>query len=791
VSISSDKLLMPVLTSDNKYAVLECKAPTAKNDLAVPVMLSDGKYASIKVVGVTKEHELGFVALLADGRYALVKPLIGDNLLYRFWRYGGTNPHTSQPLQILDSESVSQAIVDISMNYFWRVNTSLSNSYIFLTDGGDIYLTGLNITGQVKYNLGIYKAKLIPEIMNTRDGDISKEICFVATDNSVKCLLEFYGIVDVDGVNNPASLHQGDYFGGIENGVFMTWKEGQKTGLSGSGDDYGLSMIGGKFTSVSVNSKYSVPYISSGFSFGNDFLEGFDYSLVSCTDKTAWSWGRRAVGQGIPYGPIGLTEPPAVIGMNNWVEPARINGLENVEQVMTDGFFSLARLTNGTVARLTQIPIEHIGIYNCAKLQHQSFTTEDGETRHLVLQASNGSNTGKYGVVQYINSTGKDTGQVAIVNSAITETPTPTYWVWAEYFDLVDMEYKVQFSGTSRKEIIGWDLHGTTYYGTTYQTFAGTGVDDCFIDMAYPIGSGAAANVESGLVKIRIATSGAPDKYEYSLNGGSTWTGNYNITGGYQLIRLFPSNIETGIAIQFSSTTGHTIGDTWTIAQPKASGSPSSPTIYYYWHTHWQYSDDVENDTDGGWITPYIIGKSTIGKVYDWTRSDPHDSSKCTTTDTVPSSPDDPDESFIVWESSYDCSSAEWFVYCDYVRRSLRGRFYKFPSFPSGYSYYYSTNVSGEYDWQESQIAGVYEKAISGFPPQSMPSPPSATPICYYYWVAEWYGDQWYLYLYGADSTGPASDWSCEYYEEWDYATCWRYTTSNSQPADPPNPPWV
>jgi hypothetical protein len=779
---------MPVRLADGKFASLECRAPTSTNDLIVPVLLSDGKFASIKVTAVTKQNDLGFVTLLSDGKFCLVKPVI-DSLLYGWWLVNSSDK--ALPVEVL-LDLVPQTIVDIVSSISTN-NLYIGNNQFYLSSAGDVFTKSFYTSTLTK----LAYTKKIKSLVTTdsHNHETNNVNVAVAVDGTI-CILWYpqfgYDMGYVTNVTSPNIISIGSgsdqIMACVKNGTFYLF-QGNYNGESGNGDDFAVFPISSPplFTAVEVASKYGV---------GNDIvsaLVAYQRSYLIDADGNLYTAGRSGPFQGYAAG---------YGGSNGWTEMAKSPTISDVSSIHIDQ--SILLLCNdGTVKTAMgelgifggNIPIEYKGIFNVSKFCGSSVTDTNGETRHRLLK-STGTEINKYVVVPYLTSVLKSTGMTALLSEHTEDTARMVYWLWADYYNTTTDAYQVAFVGTTHNEVNNgsWEMHGTTNYGTTKQSFSGTGIDDGFfyvVDAQYYMSS----YIETGVIKVKISVTGATDKFSYSIDGGTNYRGNYDITGGLQsLLYTYPSgNNETGIAIKFNSTTGHTLGDVWTIAQPKTTASPSTPTIYYYYYSYWVASTDIENTADTGWSTPVLAGKSTVGTVYDWTTSEPSDRSKCTTSASIPSAPTvDPDESFIRWEAYYDCNSADWYVYPESVDRSYRGRFYKWPtSNPGVFNYNYSTNVSGEYGWQESQIAGVYERATSGFPPQALPAGPTTTPTCYHYWVAEYYGGTWYLYDYGADNYGPASDWSCEYYEEWDYASCWRYTTSSSQPADPPDPPWA
>lgn len=75
---------------------------------------------------------------------------------------------------------------------------------------------------------------------------------------------------------------------------------------------------------------------------------------------------------------------------------------------------------------------------------------------------------------------------------------------------------------------------------------------------------------------VRISTAAATDKFEYSTNGGLTWSlSETDLTGAAQAL-------EDGVTITFGATTGHAVGDQWNFgAWPEPSVAEKVPTQVY------------------------------------------------------------------------------------------------------------------------------------------------------------------------------------------------------------------
>ena len=109
---------------------------------------------------------------------------------------------------------------------------------------------------------------------------------------------------------------------------------------------------------------------------------------------------------------------------------------------------------------------------------------------------------------------------------------------------------------------------GTNYYspGIFTKNVINLGVNIPSITTLIQTGTGlsdiqATGNYTGGSTRrtyvVKISTNGTPDKFDWSDDGGNTWTTTVNITGA-------PQSLSHGISITFASTTGHTIGNYWT-----------------------------------------------------------------------------------------------------------------------------------------------------------------------------------------------------------------------------------
>lgn len=85
--------------------------------------------------------------------------------------------------------------------------------------------------------------------------------------------------------------------------------------------------------------------------------------------------------------------------------------------------------------------------------------------------------------------------------------------------------------------------------GLEKTVFAGSGVDDVQFGGSY--------NGETVKVyEVRIASTGTPDQFEWSEDGGSNWEGPFDVTTD-------PYHLSDGVTVRWENATGHNTGDKW------------------------------------------------------------------------------------------------------------------------------------------------------------------------------------------------------------------------------------
>lgn len=117
-----------------------------------------------------------------------------------------------------------------------------------------------------------------------------------------------------------------------------------------------------------------------------------------------------------------------------------------------------------------------------------------------------------------------------------------------------------------------WGPGRFSFTGTGARTFTGTGLNDLVV-------SGTYAGSIPMTILVKIASSGSPDTWQFSVDGGSTWvTQNVvvNMDDSETITPLMVSTTpfpigHTGISVAWGATTGHAINAQWSFSlQPNA-----------------------------------------------------------------------------------------------------------------------------------------------------------------------------------------------------------------------------
>ena len=139
------------------------------------------------------------------------------------------------------------------------------------------------------------------------------------------------------------------------------------------------------------------------------------------------------------------------------------------------------------------------------------------------------------------------------------------------------------------------DVAGVSVIGTV--AFTGGGLNDA------TLGGTFTGNITQTL-RIKIATAGTPDKFDWSINGGSTWVATgVSITAGAIALNY------TGVTVTFGATTGHTVNNYWQATLTPATGIANISGGYYIGNVLFAGITGTENIGIG--IGPFGGGKNT------------------------------------------------------------------------------------------------------------------------------------------------------------------------------------
>lgn len=127
------------------------------------------------------------------------------------------------------------------------------------------------------------------------------------------------------------------------------------------------------------------------------------------------------------------------------------------------------------------------------------------------------------------------------------------------------------FGGTSAlwQYIIGGQFISSNHGQLGGTSFTGSGLNDGVF------GGGVVTTPMTGspdVYDVQITATGTPNTFEWRVNGGTWNTGNL-ITGLAQPVASIST--DTGLTIHFAATTGHTIGDKWSVTATNTVGSIS------------------------------------------------------------------------------------------------------------------------------------------------------------------------------------------------------------------------
>ena len=147
-------------------------------------------------------------------------------------------------------------------------------------------------------------------------------------------------------------------------------------------------------------------------------------------------------------------------------------------------------------------------------------------------------------------------------------------------------------------------------------TFTGSGLNDLTI-------TGYNANTSSGEVgrsyKVEIDSTGTPNTFKWSRDGGSNWKAtSVAMTGSSQIL-------EGDVAVTFAATTGHTSGNTWAFTAERWTGECSNTSYTTqatceaageYWTVDRNYELDAENQEITRMRLPFPSGTRSVKLIY-------------------------------------------------------------------------------------------------------------------------------------------------------------------------------
>jgi hypothetical protein len=147
-------------------------------------------------------------------------------------------------------------------------------------------------------------------------------------------------------------------------------------------------------------------------------------------------------------------------------------------------------------------------------------------------------------------------------------------------------------------------------------TFTGSGLNDLTI-------TGYNANTSSGEVgrsyKVEIDSTGTPNTFKWSRDGGSNWKAtSVAMTGSSQIL-------EGDVAVTFAATTGHTSGNTWAFTAERWTGECSNTSYTTqatcqaageYWTVDRNYELDAESQEITRTRMSFPSGTRSVKLVY-------------------------------------------------------------------------------------------------------------------------------------------------------------------------------
>jgi len=819
MTLSSGDRLLPLSLTDT-IAVDKFTSPSSSGDRFVLAKTTDGVVVPVKISRLDTSGDRGFPAALYDGVLSIIK--IGEellNILYGWRSYVGDGSSTDYTYAvgvsipggaILEGEYV----VDVKDSGSFTTTFLTNKNRVFYIDGTR-YLVLVSYDGKDISTLGNSpnRSVLIPSPAIAEDGTIyidSGTIISGATnaiDISAKAQYDGLLIDPVLGAGGWLSSPRGDPILNIQ-----AW------GAIGNGDN---AHIGDNYEFIPTDTElFSMPEIKRVISLEKAGVYlGVDGSLwyagMNRYDGSSNCVGFQSVaGEGWTTDGFGGNKIFSLGNFTNnsqphrmWIYPTKGEAVPELIDITTLTFglsFIVGLAEDGILYDLNGVyPREVLGAINVSSIETDGLKTTNGESRQAAVLTDDDMPI--YEITPFINKVEKTNGRHFLVTEAPT-SPDIVYVLWAYHYDVDSEAWEIVYAGTTYTEISDWEQHGTTYYKTTKPTFSGTGLDDIYI---YPVRS--MKDHYDGDIKIRISTAGAiRDQIQYSTNGGASWSSEYYIYENTFITIV--SDTDSGIRFLFSSINGHTEGDEWSIAPEPSppSPEPAAPTVYYYWQSvytmGWAYQG-VEYDFE--WLTPMLLGKSTVGSAHGWKHASKGVAALCSTSASTPSVPSSAPGFVWGWQCKYHCDNEAWYAIRSGAAKTIGGShaYVVFsglhgqgnPADTNGGTHF--ENLTPYSDWTLVPRADYryYKHTFQGaascgyaygndindnypfIPPE--PSFPSFTPTCYYTWTASYncMTDEWSLSLQtGATISGSTSDWG-----DCSSGYCSRVTNSKTEPSPP------
>ncbi len=739
MTLSSGDRLLPLMAQDGVPVVEKFTSPESTGDRFVLAKTTDGTVIPVKVSRLDTDGDRGFPALLHDGVVSLVKL---EEIIYAIYNFGtnasgelanGTTTAHYDP-QGLNLENVSE--VAIFQQYV-----------LFLMNDGKVYKCGDGTTTPVEMT-DISFAKKIA----TRNG----YLYFVDASGSVKKV--YYSDptthIAVTGVSNPDKfITSDDIFAqsGTSTyrillqsgtGVVPTIDTGVSNVVEIAGGLLFLDAAGDVYVSErTIGHGNGAALETIAYFYGYDdvslgsYPSGYPphYGYLYDPWKVEIYSGISSIGGSSDYSFRLIDGNNHIISVDRGMFPNCLKSniiAKSLWSIRPDSGIEVYRMANGSIVR----NLNSIGLSGLEP-------TRDVTSAKDIIHSNN---------------------NVYMVTSGAVAITPKLYAYWGAYYDIDTSTTIMSYGGSGYEETYpDWTLIKYHKIISKPQRFTGTGLDDLSF-LRYK-----SANFDHDIrIKISSVDYGDPlrDRYQFSVDGGSTWSAEADITSSDITI----SSGDTEVVLKFNSTTGHTVGDYWRL--PEKPSTPSVPTTQYW---HWSAAYDC---WDESWVIE-LTHTDASGPVTGWSALAEKGLSTCTTATSATPAPPSAVTCYYYWFAYYDCGMDLWEIYGE------PGGFYP----PE--AYINDACVNAEMDWTlvEDGLPGCVPEqsdAVKITTTPTKPGDPTSLPTCYYEWDAYYNCDtaEWEIFLLFADTAGgPVTDWTCDSGCEF----CGRVTDNPSTPAPP------